>query len=249
MNDNPVKHYLKQSAADAIPADVDLWPRIQCQLQQKPRHVPEPRYQPLALVVAAIAVIALLVVLALPQTHARALAFLQFFTAAPQDEIAIPTGDQSHPMQTFPTLDDAEAFVGWDAKRFVTDPEGMLLDHIEASQDKTALRIYYVAEGGGGQLVLSQGVGARPSDSAWETIPDGVVEAVTIGGHSGEYARGGFVAVNPADQEAKWVPNVPMQRLRWQAETMWLEITKQGDSHFIEYLDKDGLIALASTLQ
>jgi hypothetical protein len=83
--------------------------------------------------------------------------------------------------------------------------------------------------------------------SDWDRVPAEAVVPVKIEKLDGEFVEGTFVV--PVDQtSAVWNPSAPILRLRWVKNGIWFEMTKFGDVHAIEYLDRDGMIELAESL-
>jgi len=88
---------------------------------------------------------------------------------------------------------------------------------------------------------------------------DAEVETVIIGGAEGQYVKGGWVtfssetpAPQPGDivtKEFTWEKYfVPMQRMRWQADGFFFEITVQGSDTQKGFLFKQDMIVLANGL-
>jgi hypothetical protein len=115
MNEALIRNYFHQRAAQAVPEDVDLWPRILSHLDQgAPEAIParsKPRRQVLrglALVVLALAALAA-GSLAFPWGRAFAQSLFQFFNLAPSDTIQMPAeyyGKNTAP--TFPPTFEAQ---------------------------------------------------------------------------------------------------------------------------------------------
>jgi hypothetical protein len=84
--------------------------------------------------------------------------------------------------------------------------------------------------------------------SEWDQVPADAIVPVKVSGVDAEYAQGMFV-VYGGETSAKWNSDAPVFRLRWFKDGIWFELTKYGDVAPIEYLDMDGLIALAESLQ
>jgi hypothetical protein len=82
---------------------------------------------------------------------------------------------------------------------------------------------------------------------------------VTVGSYSGEFVSGGWMipdvelganaTVSPLTPKTVWDADVNLQTLRWSDGKFLYEIILAGGSKQPSYLDKDGLIVLASQMQ
>jgi hypothetical protein len=139
----------------------------------------------------------------------------------------------------------AEAQAGFDAWEFPADPQGVTFTSVEVDSVQREIKISYEVIGGGGWIDLRQGVG-EITDGVWGRVPIDAVETVLIGDIPGEYVEGMYTS--DGSGEATWNPTAGSQRLRWQAGERWFSLEKHGDPHPVEYLVRDEMIALATSL-
>ena len=142
-------------------------------------------------------------------------------------------------------IKSAEEKVGFDAKEFPAVPQGVVFSNVEVNAAQGEIKITYEVIGGGGWIDLRQGIGDI-SDGLWGRVPAEAVEAVLIGDLPGEYVQG--IYTSDGSGEATWNPNAGSQRLRWQDGERWFSIEKNGDPYPIEYLGREEMLALATTL-
>lgn len=257
MNNNQkIRQELHQLAQSTIPENVDLWPQIKEKLAMSNRQMPTQKNYRLGWSLSfVLALSALLLIWGATTTQGQAWAnsILNFFTEAQSTQLPLPVTEE-HTAVLLEEVAEAEleerlAQLAWSVRSLPTTPAGLVYDHTEIGQEAAVVKQVYVAEGGGGQLVLAQGTGDFPADSAWDAVPVDVITAVFVNNHPAELVRGDFVALNPEANEATWNENVPIIRLRWQQDGVWYELLKHGDPHPIEYLGQEELIALAESLR
>ena len=263
MDSKNIKSILQDALEDEVPASqIDLLPAVQSRLlagrkfsnQQGERMN---NIQTKRLAYSAIAFIALLVVtFATPQGRAFAQNVLQFFTRAegssfelePSQIVPVETAQAeatAAPPSPLLSVAEAETQTGFDALELPAVPNGF--EFLGARLYGNAVSIEYQAQGGGGHIIIMQSPdGFNQSD--WDQVPAEAIIPVRIGDLDGEFTQGTFV-VYPNETSATWNPDAPLLRLRWVKDGIWFEMTKFGDVEPIEYLDKDGLIELAESLQ
>ncbi|HSL42253.1 MAG TPA: hypothetical protein VK897_02400 [Anaerolineales bacterium] len=190
-----------------------------------------------------------------PQGRAFAQSILQFFTRAESNtfpvqpsQLPVNPGDQSMPTAEPPAplvaMSEAEMQAGFDAAELPLVPAGF--NYLGARLYGNAISIEYEAQGGGGNLIIMQSRdGFLQSD--WDKVPAEAVNPVKIGEFEGEFTQGTFV-VPAGETSAVWNPAAPILRLRWMRDGVWVEMTKFGNVEAIEYLDQNGMIALAERL-
>ena len=262
MDSKDIKSILQDAVEQDIPpSQVNLLPAVKASLvagqsfqqgetMNRTRSRRTQRLTLTALAIAALMMFALIT----PQGRAFAQSILQFFTRAESNTIplqpeqivpstSVEAATAMPPSSTLP-LPEAEQAAGFDAAELPIIPRGF--NYLGARLYGNAISIEYEAQGGGGNLMIMQSrEGFTQSD--WDQVPDDAVVAVRIGGLDAEYAQGTFV-VYGNDTVATWNPDAPILRLRWVKDGIWFQMTKFGDVEPIEYLDRDGMVALAETL-
>ncbi|HLF91267.1 MAG TPA: hypothetical protein VI451_20145, partial [Anaerolineales bacterium] len=152
-----------------------------------------------------------------------------------------PTAEPPSPLIR---VSEAEARAGFDAAELSFVPEGF--NFLGARLYGNTINIEYETSDQGGHLNITQSQeGYYQSD--WDSVPAEFIAPVKIGELDGEFVQGTFV-VFAGDTSATWNPEAPILRLRWEKDGVYFEITKFGDVEAIEYLDQDGLVALAEDL-
>jgi hypothetical protein len=276
MDEKQITDALNALAAEAVPDDADLWPRIGARLRGRGAAAPTkgtltmnplrptvPRWRLLGMVILTGLGVGLALA-ATPQGRLLAQGVWQFFNPAPAASFAVTPAAEAAEPATGPTAappavaaeacgDDlacqlaaAEAALGFEALLPPGAIAGVDWIYVEALLESGTLRLGYAAETGGG-LVITQSRGDLPT-SPWEAVPADAAQAVSVGGQPAEYVEGTFV-VTPGSDEAVWNPAVPLQRLRWRAGDRLFEISKMGDPEAVEYLDLAALVALAESLE
>ena len=94
-----------------------------------------------------------------------------------------------------------------------------------------------------GSLYISQCATDKYFDVS--SLPAHSIERARIGNHRGQYAVGDFLTSD--NGEVVWDPSLPMKRLYWQEDGLWIQITMSGKST-VAY-DKEELIAIAESLR
>lgn len=260
MEPKELKSVLQEALEREFPSSqIDLLPEMKKRLlagrlrqgeKMNTVHVKTKRSSRVAL--AAVAVVALLAAaFATPQGRALAQSFLQFFIRAErtsfpvQVQDTIPDEATALPPAPLISVREAEAQAGFDLAELPTVPEGFR--YLGARwYGWSSINIEYEALGGGGALALTQSkVGFLQSE--WDRVPAEAIVPVKIGELDAEFVQGTFT-VMAGESTATWNPSVPILRLRWVRDGVFLELTKFGDVEPIEYLDQAGMIALAESL-
>lgn len=268
-----ISEALEKLAERSVPREVDLWSAIRAQLQSTKGRldmnamIHRTRLRWLTGVAATLLLGAVMVV-ATPQGRAWAQNVWRFFTQAQSNSFPVPvvsTPDTLAPTAAPPAglagceglagsdslacqAAQVEAMLGFDLKLPAGPLAGLEFVYAQINADQQTATFVYNAVGGGSYLSLTQG--KRALDSViWETVPpEATVERVMVGGQVGEYVRGMFVVLaNSA--EAIWSADAPVQRLRWREGDTQYEVSLEGEVQVVEYLDRDGLIALAESLR
>jgi hypothetical protein len=265
MDDKKIQSILQSALEEKIPSsEVKLWPAIWASLVARKNTsiqqgenmngIQPRRLQRVALTVlmmAAFATIALIT----PQGRAFAQTILQFFRRAesntfplPPSQIPVEEPDASAPTAEPPAplipVGEAALQAGFDAAELASVPAGF--NYLGARVYGNAIHLEYEAQGGGGNLIITQSKeGFLQSD--WDKVPAEAVFPVKIGELDGEFAQGTFV-VFPGETSASWNMSAPVLRLRWVKGGIWFELAKFGDVEPIEYLDQEGMITLAESL-
>jgi hypothetical protein len=261
MDKKKVQSILQDALEEKIPSpEVNLWRTVKSNLvagtnkQQganmnttKPRGVSRLAY-------VSLTVIALLALaFTTPQGRAFAQSVIQLFTRAQsesfpveepvmQTDASVPTAMPPSPLIS---VAEAEALVGFDLAELPSVPQGF--EYLGARMYGNYVSIEYAVPGGGGNLILMQSKEGF-LQSEWDQVPAEAIVPVKVGGVDAEYTQGTFV-VMAGEASATWNSDAPIFRLRWMKEGIWFELTKYGDVASIEYLDMDGLIALAESLK
>lgn len=159
-------------------------------------------------------------------------------------------GDCSKPeaIGTYPCeVQRIEKQLGIDLKEFPSTPQNHTFTKIwfyePPSKNTTVIVIWYQSEN---MLIsLTQGLGDFPADSDWEKVPASVIKSVKIGKYDGEYVNGSFGVLN-GESRLTWAATG--QRIRWKEKDRWFEIRDEDSPGMPGYLDKQGLVALASSM-
>lgn len=262
MENKDIKSILEGAVEQEIPSSqIDLLPAIRAslvagqQFQQGENMNTTASRRIQRLTLTALAIFALMAVaLITPQGRAFAQSILQFFTRAESNTISlqpeqivppasVEAATAMPPSPTIP-LPEAERIAGFDAAELSIAPEGF--NYLGARLYGNAISIEYEAQGGGGNFIIMQSREGF-TQSHWDQVPADAVVPVKIGAMDAEYAQGTFV-VYGNDTVATWNPDAPILRLRWMKDGVWFEMTKFGDVEAIEYLDREGMVALAESL-
>jgi hypothetical protein len=118
----------------------------------------------------------------------------------------------------------AAGFTPW---QFPQTPPGMSFKNAYYTPDRTSIWF----GGGAGELGINQsGQDFTDTDKAsqWFSVPEEVVQKVTVAGQPAEYVEGGFIN-KVGEDHATWDPNAGMIRLRWKNGDSWFEIVKWGE--------------------
>lgn len=261
MDKKQVQSILQDALEENIPSsEVNLWRTVKSSLvagtnkqQGANMNTTKPRGMS-RLAYVSLTVIALLALaFTTPQGRAFAQSVLQFFTRAEsnsfpveepvtQTDASVPTAMPPSPLIS---VAEAEALAGFDLAELPSVPQGF--EYLGARMYGNYVSIEYAVSGGGGNLILMQ---SREGflQSEWDQVPADAIVPVKVDGVDAEYAQGTFV-VMAGETSATWNSDAPIFRLRWVRDGVWFELTKYGDVVPIEYLDMDGLIALAESLK
>lgn len=263
MDNKNLKSILEEALEEQIPAShVNLLPNVQARLVarkqsslQQGENMNKTRNRKLAL--SAMTIVALLtVVLITPQGRAFAQSVLHLFTRAESDSFSLPTeqimptraiqaNSTALPPGSLLSVADAERSVGFDVLELPAELKGF--KYLGARLYGNTISIEYEAQGGGGNLVITQSRDGY-TQSDWAEVPADAIIPVKIGSLDGEYAQGMFV-VYGGETSATWNADAPVFRLRWVSNSVWFEMAKFGDVGPIEYLDQTGLIELAESMR
>ena len=271
MDSRNIKSILQNALEDEAPSlQINLLPAVRSLLaagkqasHQQGERMAQVRTKKLAYSLFAIAAI-LAIVLATPQGRAFAQSVLQLFTRTnsntfdlePSQIAAIETvriASETAQVEStaispspFISVAEAEAQVGFDVIELPSVPPG--LKYLGARLYGNVVSIEYEALGSGGNLSITQSQDGF-YQSSWGDVPaDIIITPVKIGNVNGEFVKGTFV-LYPNETVATWNPDASIWRLRWIKDGIWFEITKFGNVKSIEYLDQDGMIELAKSLQ
>jgi hypothetical protein len=163
-------------------------------------------------------------------------------------------GDCSKPeaIGTYPCeVQRIENQLGIDLKEFPSTPDHHTFTKIwfyePPSRNTNIIVIWYQYwyQSTGGLISLTQGVGDFPPDSDWEKAPVSAIKSVKIGKYDGEYVNGSFGLLN-GETRLTWAATG--QRIRWKEEDRWFEILDEDSLGMPGYLDKQGLVSLASSM-
>lgn len=241
--------------------------RLDERLSNAPWMQPEPhsgetmnRSQPRVVRRLAFASLMIVVLLSLalvtPPGRAFAQDIMKFFRRAESnvfplspDQIVPPEEVQSMPTAAPPaplvSVPEAERSAGFDAKELPLVPKGF--EFAGAMGLPGSITIEYQAQGGGGALVINEATdGFMQSD--WDQAPVEAISQVQVGDLQAEIVQGGFVVYPDEPTSARWNPELPILRLRWISDGLWIEMVKFGGVEAIEYLDQDAMIDLAESL-
>ena len=266
MKEHFLTNILNHLSEEGVPDDLDLRAAIHCSLETKTQqrkgfffmktYIAHPR-RSVAISVFTICLLSM-TLLFTPQGRTWADSALRFFTPAQDDSFSFaPVPTESiilTPTQTqktlysgfggkFATVAEAEAATKIDIFEFPFPLPGLILEYVIVNSD-SVFTAYKVIDGGG-YFYLDQRI-VKFSDSNWQSVPQDGVEIVRIGDIDGEYIEGTFASTG--GEMANWTPDAAVTRLRWQDGDWWLELSKQGNVVPIEYMDRDNMIALATSL-
>jgi len=263
MDNKDLKSILQDALEEQIPASqVNLLPNVQARLVARNKSILQQgenmnKIRNRKIVFSAIAIVALLTVaLITPQGRAFAQSVLHLFKRAESDSFPLPTeqivptkliqADSTVvPPSSLLSVADAERIVGFDVLELPAEPKGF--NYLGARLYGNTISIEYEAQGGGGNLIITQSRdGYNQSD--WAEVPADAIIPVKIGSLDGEYAQGMFV-VYAGKTSATWNADAPVFRLRWVSNSVWFEMAKFGDVVPIEYLDQTGMIELAKSMR
>ena len=265
MDDKKIQSILQDALEEEIPSsEIRLWPGIRASLvagkntsnqQGEKMNSTQPRrLQRVTFTVLLMAVLAAIAFIT-PQGRAFAQEILQFFSRAesnsfPLSPSQIPGDDPSasvptaEPPASLVSVQQAELQAGFDTAELPSTPAGF--EYLGARVYGNAIHLEYEAQGGGGNLIITQSKdGFIQSD--WDQVPTEAIVPVNIGGLDGEFAQGTFV-VPAGATSATWNPVASILRLRWVKDGIWFEMAKFGDVERIEYLDREGMIMLAESM-
>ena len=263
MDIKNIKSILQDALEEEVPAsEINLLPAVQSRLVagkkqafQQGEIMNKAPIKRLAFAVLTVAALTL-ISLATPQGRAFAHSVLMFFSRAESDTFELQPS-QIIPIETArsdatavppsPSISiaEAEAQAGFDALELPSVPDGF--NYLGARLYGKSISIEYEAVGAGGNLIIMQSQDGY-NQSEWDKVPENAITLVKIGELDGEFVQGTFV-VYPNDTSATWNPSAHILKLRWVDNGIWFEITKFGDVAPIEYLDQDGMIELAESLQ
>lgn len=258
MDKKQIQSALQDALEEKVPAqEVNLWRAVKSDLvagthnqQGVNMNTNQPRRLS-RLAYVSLTIMALLgLAFSTPQGRAFAQSLLQFFTRAERNSfpVQVTTPDPFAPTAVAPapliSVAEAEAQAGFDLAELPSIPQGF--EYLGARLYGESVSIEYAAVGGGGNLILMQSQhGFLESD--WDQVPAEAILPVKVGDADAEYVQGTFV-VMAGETSATWNAGASILRLRWMKDGIWFNLTKFGDVQPIEYLDKDGLIALAESI-
>jgi hypothetical protein len=263
MKTDPLKSTLADLAEKAAPStEINLWPGIKSELSTSAWHskngetMKTPAQNTLIrrLSLATLALATAFALLAFtPHGRTFAQSVIQLFTRAQSESfqtggpIAEPDASMSTAMPPSPVISiaDAKALADFNLLELPFVPQGF--EYLGTRMYEDAVSTEYGVPGGGGNLVLMQSKEGF-IQSEWDQVPANAIVPVKVGDVDAEYAQGTFVVI-AGETSAKWNSDAPVFRLRWVRDGIWFELTKYGDVFPIEYLDMDGLIALAESLK
>lgn len=264
MDKQNIHSILQDALENEIPSDeVDLWPAVKADLVAGQQQGEKMKKNKLSLfskaAIATFVIIALLTVAFLtPPGRAFAQTIIQFFTKTESTSFQLdpsqnPGNPEEEPDPTAPTaapptplisVAEAEGQAGFDAAELPSVPKGF--NFLGARLYGNDISIEYEAKGGGGSLIIMQSLDGF-YQSEWDRVPIGASVPVKIGELDAEFVQGMFV-VFAGETSATWNSDAPVLRLRWMKDGIWYEMTKFGNVESIEYLDQEGMIALAESL-
>ncbi|MCI0554844.1 MAG: hypothetical protein L0287_28175 [Anaerolineae bacterium] len=134
-----------------------------------------------------------------------------------------------------------EKALGFDAKEFLTTPDGWLFTNVNAYPE--CISTYYSAVKENGELILMQCKTDQYIDTS--NIPSTAIESVKLGESNGLYIVGGFELDN--NGRSVWKSDTPIRQLYWQEDDLWIQIIISGDSVVLH--DKEDLISYAESLR
>jgi hypothetical protein len=262
MSEHKIRSILKDVLEKKIPSSrVNLWPAVKANLvagkhlQTKQGYMMnniKPRFMPRFALAISLVLALLVLFIATPQGRSFAQDVIELFTRT--EEAPIQSEDpQVVPLvsgETIPTalppgplisVAEAEAQVGFDVAELPSAPAGF--DYLGVRLYGNNVSMDYMTEGYG-HLIIMQSQGGF-FQSEWDFVPAEAVVPVKIGDLDGELVQGTFVRY-PGETTGTWNPDAAFTHLRWVEHGLWIEMSLYGDAH--EYLDLDGMIALAESL-
>jgi hypothetical protein len=145
----------------------------------------------------------------------------------------------------------AEGAVGFTILLPPLDEWGLTFSSLTVDSVTKSVKTSYGYEGYPGRehaVWISQGIGSFPAGSDWDKVPSQFIEPIVVNGERAEYVQGAFVA-KPGAEEATWMEDGPMARLRWRDGERWFEIFKAGTPERVTFMDREGMIHLAESLR
>jgi hypothetical protein len=262
MSDNTIRSILNDVVGEEIPpTQVNLWPALKAKLvagkhlqtQQGYRmNNIKPRFMPRFALAISLVLALLVLFIATPQGRSFAQDVIGFFTRTEEAPIqgedsqietfasgeTIPTALPPSPLIS---VAEAEAQVGFDVAKLPAAPAGF--DYLGVRLYGNNVSMDYMTEGYGHLIIMQSQGGFYQSE--WDFVPAYAVVPVKIGKLDGELVQGSFVRY-PGETTGTWNPDAAFTHLRWVEDGLWIEISLYGDAH--EYLDMEGLLALAENL-
>ncbi len=147
-------------------------------------------------------------------------------------------------------LEQAEGEVGFVILLPPFEDSGLAIASLSVDTLTNTVRAGYTYEDypeRGQGVWIQQGLGEFPVGSDWEKVPFEFIESVMVNGEQAEFVRGTFVA-KPGAEQATWLADGPMARLRWKHGERWFEISKAGAPEGVNFMDREGMILLAESL-
>lgn len=243
--------------------EVDLWPTVQARLVAKSQGEKMKTSQASRIPRIAFAVLTVVLLLAFflfsPQGHVLAQNILKFFALAEQDRYPLQDWQKTPPAQTSSespftlSVQQAEELAGYDVLSPLEIPSEMIF--VGASYDEK----YHIVAQAFGQSAdyLEFSIWEQPLEY-YESCGDishlcdnmlggnlagasADIQVVQIGDLTGEYVEGVW---SLTDNGPVWDPTPYAKTLRWQTDTMILELVYNGTD-----LGRDDLVAIAASLR
>jgi hypothetical protein len=194
-----------------------------------------------------------------PSLNTMAHRFTLFFLPS-QSNIefgAISALETSHPQDRFDlNIKQAEELIDFKIKSPRDIPDEFQLEGVAYDELREAVILSYMTESR--DLVMR--VSMQKVDADYQQVdPEAVIEFVSIGPYKGEYVSGGWAipeveseivnTIIPSKTQAVWDINGKLQTLRWSDGEFLYEIILAGENDLTGYLNKNGLVSIAESMQ
>jgi hypothetical protein len=160
---------------------------------------------------------------------------------APRPAFFSDCGDFSAPRCSFARI---RSKVNFSVKQLGVIPESFFFTGATGGPEKVEL-FYDTKDHSGFLTITEEPWTGSPEQTSLEVGASAVVETVRIGGVTGEYVQGGYVAKASGDSSPVWDGSIDAQTLQWVDEGVFYLMTSDGPAF---PMDRDAFTALAESL-